>query len=375
MLQVWKKLEEFIRSTVNTPKPFTDLDSQLMAPPYGIKSGVLPILYAAAYVAHKHELALYEDENYIPVLPRERYEVFIKRLDLFSIQLFRIEGARKNLLEMYQDLFKTRDKNSLISIAQPLAVFFQNLPIYTRNTRNVSNLAQEIRSAFYSAPSPHDLFFHRLPQACGGITLEPNREELDTYLSILRKGLKELAEVFPKLVKSLSQELDNAFGAKIDNLKELRDSLNKRSRAVELVLPATGELVTFVRYLQTSKGSNEEWIKRIFAFLGERRCELWQDEDLGKARNRLAQYANNFIDLEKVALSQKHVNDNMNNAFLIRVIHRGQITDDVIHIEPHEEAEVNNLTEALLNFISKTKSSKAKLAALAKATETLFGVE
>lgn len=375
MHQVWQKIEEFIESTVSNPKPFTDLDCVLMAPPFGIKAGVLPILYAAAYVAHKHELALYEDGKYIPVLPLERYEVFVKRLDLFSIQLFRIEGSRATLLEMYQELFKTRQKTSLIAIAQPLALFFENLPVYTKNTQSISNSAQKIRSAFYSAPSPHELFFSHLPQACGGIAREPNRNDFDNYLIILRKGLKELIEVFPKLIKSLSQDLANAFGAEDNNLKKLRDSLHARSKTVQYVLPATGDLITFVRYLQTSKGSDEEWIKRIFAFLAERRCELWSDEDLGKARNRLAQYVGNFIDLEKVALSHKQADSNRGNSFLIRVVHRGQIADDVIHIEPHEEAEVEALAESLLKFISKTKSSKAKLAALAKASETLFGAE
>jgi len=375
MYRAWQKIVEFIESTVDDPKPFTALDNVLMAPPFGIKAGVLPVLYAAAYVAHKHELALYEDDKYIPVLPPERYEVFVKRLDLFSIQLFRIEGARATLLEMYQELFRTRQEGGLIAIAQPLAVFFEDLPAYTRSTQSISNLAQEIRSAFYSSPSPHDLFFSYLPQACGITTLEPNRDDLDTYLITLRKGLKELAEVFPKLIDSLTNDLAEAFGLKANNLKKLRDVLSSRSKTVQFVLPATGDLVTFVRYLQSAKGSDDEWVKKIFAFLAERRCELWGDEDLGKARNKLAQYVSNFVDLEKVAMSHKQGKGNTDNSFLLRVVHRGQIADDVIHIEPYEEAEVEALAKSLLNSISKAKSSKAKLAALAKAAETLFEAE
>ena len=375
MYSAWQRIVEFIESTVNDPKPFTDLDHELMAPPFGIKAGVLPILYTAAYVAHKHELALYEDEKYIPVLPPERYEVFAKRLDLFSIQLFRVEGARATLLEMYQELFRTRQEGGLIAIAQPLAAFFDNLPAYARNTQSVSNLAQEVRSAFYSAPSPHDLFFNYLPQACGVTALEPNRDDLDAYLITLRKGLKELAEVFPKLIESLCCDLANSFGSKTNNLTTLRDILKTRSKTVKFVLPETGDLVTFVRYLQTSKGSDEEWIKRVFSFLAERRCELWGDEDLGKARNRLAQYVINFVDLEKVAMSHKQSTGGIDSSVLIRIVRGGKIADDVVHIETHEEAEVEALAEALLESISNARSSKAKLAAIAKAVETLFEAE
>lgn len=375
MHSAWQKISEFIERTANDPKPFTDLDRELRSPPFGIKAGVLPILYTAAYVAHKHELALYEGEKYIPVLPPERYEVFVKRLDLFSIQLFRIEGARATLLEMYQELFRTRQQGGLISIAQPLAVFFENLPAYTRNTQSISNLAQEIRSAFYSAPSPHDLFFSYLPQACGITTLEPNRDDLDAYLITLRKGLKELAEVFSRLIDSLSSDLANSFGSKTSNLEQLRSILKSRSKNVQHFLPVTGDLVNFVRYLQTSKGSDEEWIKRIFAFLAERRCELWSDEDLGKARNRLAQYVLNFLDLEKMAMSYKQGKGSKDNSFLIRVVHRGLVFDDVVHIESYEEAEVDALAQDLLNFIRNTESSKAKLAAIAKVAETLLEAE
>lgn len=375
MHSAWQKISEFIEGTVNDPKPFTDLDCELMAPPFGIKAGVLPILYTAAYVAHKHELALYEDNKYIPVLPPERYEVFAKRLDLFSVQLFRIDGARATLLEMYQELFRTQQKDGLIAIAQPLAFFFENLPPYTRNTQSISNLAQEIRSAFYSAPTPHDLFFSYLPQACGVTSLEPNRDDLDPYLITLRKGLKELAEVFSKLIDSLSNDLAKSFGSKTSNLTTLRNTLKSRSKSVQHFLPATGDLVNFVRYLQTSKGSDEDWIKRVFAFLAERRCELWSDEDLGNARNRLAQYVANFVDLEKVAMSHKQGKGNKDNAFLIRVVHRGQVTDDVIHIDENEEAEVDSLVKILLNSMKNSKSSKTKLAAIAKIAETLLEAE
>jgi hypothetical protein len=372
MHSAWIKIKEFIESTANNPMPFTDLDRELMAPPYGIKAGVLPILYTAAYVVHKHELALYEDNKYIPVLPPERYEVFVKRLDLFSIQLFRVEGARATLLEMYQELFRTQQEGGLIAIAQPLASFFENLPAYTRNTQTISNLAHKIRSAFYLAKSPHDLFFYHLPQACGTTPLELNRDDLNTYLITLRKGLKELAEVFPKLLETLFYDLANFFESESNNLKTLRDTLKSRSNTVKFVLPETGDLVTFVRYLQTSKGSDEEWIKRVFGFLAERRCELWSDEDLGKARNRLSQYVINFVDLEKVAMSHKKRACNSDNSFLIRVVHKGQIYDDLVHIETYEEAEVNALAKTLLNSISKYKSSKTKLAAIAKVTEKIF---
>ncbi len=371
MQLVWDRIQEFIDSTADNPRPFTELDEALQAPPFGIKAGVLPILYAAAYVAHKHELALYEDDKYIPVLPPERYEIFAKRMDLFSIQLFRIQGANVTLLEMYQELFKSSN-DGLISVAQPLAAFFDNLPEYSKNTQNISTLAQGIRSGFYKAMTPHELFFVKLPEACGVSTLEPTREELDNYLVVLRKGLKELSEIFSQLTASLFLDLADAFHGQGASYDCLRKALQHRAKAVRALLPSTGDLVAFVRCLQEWKGSNDDWIKRIFGFLAERRCEFWRDEDLGHARNRLQEYANNFTDLEKLSVEHKNSKGNINGAYLIRVVHGGRIVDDVIHLEPYEEDIVSSLVASLSNAMNEKEPSHLKLAALAKIAETIL---
>jgi len=52
LYHVWKEINTFLDSTEKEPKSFADLNATLMSPPYGVKVGVLPILYIAAYVIY-----------------------------------------------------------------------------------------------------------------------------------------------------------------------------------------------------------------------------------------------------------------------------------------------------------------------------------
>ena len=65
---VWRRIDQFLESTEDSPKSFADLNQVLMAPPYGVKAGILPIIYLATYCAQQQELAVYENRQYRPHL-------------------------------------------------------------------------------------------------------------------------------------------------------------------------------------------------------------------------------------------------------------------------------------------------------------------
>ncbi len=46
---VWKRLVEFVESTESQALSFIELDKELVAPPYGVKAGLLPLLYMYTY--------------------------------------------------------------------------------------------------------------------------------------------------------------------------------------------------------------------------------------------------------------------------------------------------------------------------------------
>ena len=64
LLPAWKRIEEFFAST-DKGKAFSEINAELISPPYGVKAGILPILWLSVYLVNEHELALYEERKYI----------------------------------------------------------------------------------------------------------------------------------------------------------------------------------------------------------------------------------------------------------------------------------------------------------------------
>ena len=63
---VWGRIERFFNDNCGEAIAFANLGEILTAPPYGVKEGVLPILYVSLVLIYKDELAIYENGIYVP---------------------------------------------------------------------------------------------------------------------------------------------------------------------------------------------------------------------------------------------------------------------------------------------------------------------
>ncbi|HFE39110.1 MAG TPA: hypothetical protein ENK06_11940, partial [Gammaproteobacteria bacterium] len=167
--KAWKKINTFLDATEKQARSLAELNKELMAAPYGIKAGVLPILYVSVYLTYKHELALYENRRYKPYMTDEMLERFVKRPDEFTFQRFNIKESEKALLKHYsQVLFDDTNHRSMLQIAQKLVSEIHDLPVYTLNT--VFELNQKtllFRDGFDLEISIRELLFEHIPKSLG----------------------------------------------------------------------------------------------------------------------------------------------------------------------------------------------------------------
>ena len=110
------------RSTDKEAKSLAGLNKELMSPPFGVKAGLLPILYMAFYLVNQHELALYEQGRYKPYFTEDMLERFVKRPDEYEFQRFKITGLRASIFEQYSKVIHGDvKKRTLLELAKPLA--------------------------------------------------------------------------------------------------------------------------------------------------------------------------------------------------------------------------------------------------------------
>lgn len=372
---VWREIEDFLTSTEKQERSFVELNEKLMAPPYGVKAGILPVLYIAAYLLHQHEIAIYENRLYKAYFSQDMLEKFVKRPDEFTIQRFKIDGMRASIFAQYsQVLLGDKKSATLLELAKPLANFMGNLPDYTKQTkRELSAKAIAIRTAFNLARSPERLLFEELPAALGyeKVSSSKNKVELEGFASALTNVMRELRDAYPEMLKKQMRLLAQAFNVNPKfELAELRKIISGNCQGLEGYTVDTQGLRAFIMRITKTIGSDEEWLENILMFLGHKPSRKWLDSDQDVAEYRLNDYSRRVIDLEKLRIHERDRAIKMHGDFdvyLLRSIKKGgDFFDDVVAIDSKSSKLINNAISNITDELNKLNDKELMLAALAQ---------
>ncbi|WP_156427584.1 hypothetical protein [Thiohalocapsa sp. ML1] len=379
---VWQRIAAFMTENEQAPAPFSVLDALLQAPPYGIKRGVLPILYLAGYLVYQDECALFEEGRYIPYLTEEQIERFVRRPGDFAVQSFRIEGLRASLFREYLRLmFEDPQRGtSVLTIARPLAKFMGDLPEYANLTKRVSQTAQRVRSVFAFAKSPHALLFEELPIACGLETLaqdNPDEAALRKFADRLKQALRELKSAFPDLLQHFQGLMAQAFNLDRDSdLAELRVILRGRLDGLDRYTIDADGLRAFIRRLTKDSGTDEEWFANVLLFLGQKPAKKWNDADSEGAEYRLAEFTRRVHDIETLRVHydrNRHATDTEFDVVLLRSLRKGGTEhEQVVFIDHAARTAIKTVREQISEQIRNLPDPSLRYALLAELTEELL---
>ncbi|NOQ35229.1 MAG: hypothetical protein GQ569_04960, partial [Methylococcaceae bacterium] len=331
MQKVWRGIDVYIKKQASIVK-LADLYAHLQQPPYGIKAGVLPLLFIAYYLANQRRLALYEEGIFCPQMTLEHFEILLKRPDLFSLEVFAMQGVQANLFNHYLEtlLDKTPEEGSLLDIIKSLAKFIHGLPEYTAHTKNLDKQTLAVRDAFAKTQSPIQLLFEHLPQACGFAAFSEidlvNGMQPDDFMNTLVQHLKQLKQAYPALLALFQQQLTAALGLDESlNLAELRQMIQARFSGLEKYSHDRDGLQAFIKRLQNNKETDEAWLESIGALLGKVPTKKWRAEQQAQAEYRLIQLSERLLELEKLHAHQLTVApESKTEVKLIRLISQQQ---------------------------------------------------
>ena len=375
---VWTRIDEFLDTTEKSPKSLIELNIELLAPPYGIKEGILPILYVAVIVANQHELAIYENSMFKPRFTPEMVEHFMKRPDEFTFQRFRIAGINASIFKEYSKaLFKNGKTQDLLGVAKPIAKFMHDLPEYTQKTsRGVSTRDQAVRDAFKLSKSPVTLLVEEVPKALG---FELKGKEQDdaavTGLSqALMKTLGNLKHCFQALKDQMQQLCAQAlhFDKEI-SLDELRKLAYGRYKGLdEYTIDRDGQRAFILRLIQKEE-SDEIWFGGLLTFLGRKPIEKWSDTERDAAEYRLTEFSRKLNDLERLRLHYQNVDNKLDSDFdvyLLRSVKKGAPDyDEVVAVDSKRREVIKAAKQQIANSLEKLGEQELGLAALAEVVD------
>lgn len=380
---VWKRVDEFLDSTEDSPRSFAELNAELMAPPFGVKAGLLPILYVAVYCVLRHELALYEQGRFKPSFTGDMLERFVKRPDEFQVQRFRIEGMRASIYEQYKTLFTDNEEKTVIQLVRPLADLASNLDDFTQQTKGhlVPASARRVRDAFKLAKSPQRLLFSDLPIALG-FDPEPGEDgedsiPLEGFTQKLTDALRELKYASRELRREFVELLAQSFHMSVEtSLHELRRQAAGRYDGLEQHTVDIDGVRAFIQRVTKRTGTDDEWLENLLMFLGRKPAGKWTDADRAEAEVRLSDFSKRLLDLETLRLHyDKHAsNGDPEVEVILLKSHRkgGESTDEVVAIDKARHEAIAGVKTEILEALDKYNDRELRIAVLAELVDEVL---
>jgi hypothetical protein len=370
---VWQRIDEFLDATEEEPQSFAELNKVLMAPPYGVKAGLLPIIYTAVYCSQRQHLAVYENRRFKPNFTHDMMERFVKRPDEFTFQRFRIIGLNASIYDQYKSLFNDDEEKTVLQLVKPLAELIGNLDDFTQQTKGhlLSVRARRVRDAFKLAKSPHRLLFDDLPEAMGYSERLGEKDGLQGFASELTLVLRELKYVWRDLRNDFTKLLAQSLHMPADiNLEGLRKQASGRYQGLDQHTVDIDGVKAFIKRITNPKGSDEEWLSNVLLFLGRKPASKWTDTDRAEAELRLSDFAKRILDLETLRL---HYDKNASKGsgdvevILLKSLRKGkEPRDEVVAIDRVSREAIKDVKAEMQAALEKHTDRELRLAILAE---------
>jgi hypothetical protein len=372
LIAVWHGIKDFFKHCELQRHSVRELFDLLQRPPYGLKMGVVPILFCAAASAYDTEIAFYEGGAFVPEVTAEVYDRLIRSPEKFELRRYRVEGVRREVFRLMAQLFgKEGEPNSdhLVTILKPLYRFFNRLPQYTKQTKNISPIATAIKEALYLSKDPDVLLFNDLPRACGVEPFAANEavvaDQLNAFFSSLKGALIELQRAYDDLLFELQSLLFKAFNF---GEGEARERIHARAKALidHCVEP---RLKAFALQLQDDYANEAAWIEAVATIVVGKEPRLWNDTDRARYEVTLADLVRNFRHIEALVFEENtRLEQGRKPEHILRISVSDRHSKDleaVVVVEPQDSSKYAEAVVRLDELLEKLKLSDNPELALA----------
>ena len=375
---IWRRIDRFLNSCNNNHRSLVELNKELFAPPYGVKEGVLALLYCSAILAYEDELEIIEDGSYVPKMSFEHFERFLKRPDTFAVRKVSLSGVNGNLLEAYSiALFADGAENtrSLLEVAKPIAQFFDELPQYTLKTEQLSEAADKLREAYKVSKSPIRMLLEAFPSALSIISGDQPSKIASHFISVI----KEIKHAHQNMVETLLRELGEMISEKGTSIKSIRKALSSYSYGLDNYSMDERGVKGFVTRIQRDQVSDDEWVESLLLFLGGKPSKSWNDSIYTAAKYKQAALVSKMRDLKGLQVADQGFSckDEERDIYMLKVLKSNKENsnerDEVVIIDAEVKASAIQLKGNLSKVLSNGEfDDRTKLAAIAELVNELF---
>ncbi|MBK7836803.1 MAG: hypothetical protein IPJ49_03755 [Candidatus Obscuribacter sp.] len=355
MLPVWNKIESYCLESTESPRLVSELFQLLEQKPYGLKSGVMPILLAAILIDRSDDICIYKDGSFVPVLGLEHFELLFKNPSRFSVKHFVNSGLRAQVFKAIEELVRQPNKkdlasrnSTLLGVVKPLVGFAKGLPNYTKKTKSLTAESLALREALNLAKQPDELLFNTIPEALGLQSIVPGLEENSELTKEFRlrltKGLREIQFAYDLLLGKCRKALSEAFGVESD---QLRPMLTQRAAALVFKAGET-DLQSFINSALEEEIEDKVWLERILMVIGDKPVINWTDDDVTLFETALRDWVRKFQNFESLHADVDAKGKGFDARRITLTKPSGTEVHRVVWLDKTREADVTKLVDEIL---------------------------
>ncbi len=374
---LWKMVEEYLIENESRRVAVTEVFDLMQKPPFGIKEGVLPVLFLAILKAYDSEIAFFEQGTFKPVVKATDVELLTKVPQRYSIQLCRIVGIKAVVFDQIVHTFmqySTGKKINLLQIVKMLCSFITALPPYVQKTSHLSPHAKAVRKCLLESVEPSSLLYRDLPIACG---LQPiktggdyGEEDAKRFVVALKNALSEIQRKESELYHKIESILFHTF--EINDYKiEDRHILSERTKNIISVTMDPVLKAFLVRVTDTLE--HRAWLDSVGTVITGRPPLSWTDDDLLLFEHQMASLSQKISRYERLALEAGKSSKNSGEIRQLSIT--SNLTPElskIIRIDADKKADLNSIEESLTAMIKQLNNKEGEDIVLAAISNYLM---
>ena len=365
---IWDTADDLLRAEARSVT-IGSLYALWTAPPFGVRTGLLPVLAMAYVLSRRDTIAVSLDGAFAPALGTFLVDRLLQDPSAVGLRWSENEGIRHTWLSALTDalgqagvLARGSDApRAPLAVARELHAYVSGLAPWALRTSRVGPLAQRLRVAVRSASDPLVLLLDQVPVMLGG-TLG-NAGEVEQLASAFAGEMQALGAVYPALLSQIAETIEREFRVSVEGGFP---ALQERARAVRGL---TGDLRldALAVHLGGYEGLPEQ-VEAVAALAAHKPARDWTDRDVDAALLGIAELARLFLRAEAVA----HVRGRTDTAEVIAIVSSdpnvGEPLVAEVRVPRAAVADAANLLAGIEVLIRRNGASEeAQLAALVRA--------
>ncbi|MFS1982712.1 hypothetical protein BCU00_002195 [Vibrio breoganii] len=357
--KLFKFTSAYLKENAGEQINLATIEQMWAKPPFGISTGVFPILLLAYLKTLGQDIAYYEkalsgdfeflaepDIDYVHKLQKAPKELAIKFIVL--------EESDKQWLQqlaMYVSILTGQStQTNLLSIATPLVTTMHSLPHWVRNASNLveddrilNKKVLRLRDIFLQANDPHALLIQQLNDVLDPESKLTEAEKIDG----LEQCIAILRAAHGKMLSRMHSTVNQFIPEAGDLLLEMCQTVEKRSGDLRLK--------SFARELGRSSESESGWLESLIAVVAGRGMTNWNESNLLIAEQKISDFSQDFLRVYK-ASSQRNSDTTENTILSTRSVSLVLENEDGKFVNFSKEIKVSD--DAIISPVKKSLSKE-----------------